>query len=279
MNCPHGVTGRCGACEILASGHQTTLGVAPLNCPHGLIPGVAYPRELCPLCKLEEAPVANEVNAKPSNCPHGGDPFPDGSPCMICALARNPPPNCPHKERIALGVDIRDGVDGKPVVVHKGMRCLACGDVKPVEVLLEEDRARAELGPMLKPETVRTAGEYIAQASPNLGPYVKPTTCPHGITLASAQPCFTCLASTLLEGKKARELVHTIAICTHADVHTVSHSLALEWCKACGAIRVVDTPWDVPRSADVAKALDAGAASSGPPPGGSPSDSSSKKSS
>lgn len=92
--------------------------------------------------------------------------------------------NCSHSERIVVGVDILDGEDGRPVVVHKRMRCTACGDVKAADVLLEEERAE-RTKPTNCPHWPNGGGPPgrcricidEAQAS-KLPPGITPTNCP-----------------------------------------------------------------------------------------------------
>ena len=76
--------------------------------------------------------------------------------------------------------------------------------------------------------------------------------CPHGIASDAPIPCPMCIASTLLEGKKARELVHAIAMCKHPNAseeeELYTDSRFVVWCPDCGAKTTTSPgePWKLP---------------------------------
>lgn len=254
--------------------------VLPVNCPHDVYRRHGPDGWTCEACgdrmltaKSVGLTTAAAASSPTTNCPHGWGRLsacpaceserlgitPDTSHEDAAFRRRDVASNCPHSERVAVRFDLVDGPEGTLRVVHQGMRCLACGDVKPIEVLLEEDRIR-----------------FAQVAVP----------CPHGVGPYDRGPCFTCIAATLLEGKKARELVHALATCMHVrpdSEETSSHGVFRQWCGSCGAkrlfVRGMHAPWHLPTVLHLAKALDAGPASSGSASEPPTADSTSKKSS
>ncbi len=154
-----------------------------------------------------------------------------------------PATNCPHKERVTIGVDVVDGAGGRPELVSKGMRCTACGDIAPATVLVA--------------------------SPPGQQWTIRPPNCPH---VAYGYPaCEACTgvptdvggdrARALELAWKLRELVHALATCTHKLTRLGERN----YCGRCGSKFELEvrspnaTPvwvWRMPELVDAAKALD-----------------------
>jgi hypothetical protein len=81
------------------------------KCPHEYPHGVG-----CPVCWFYA-----HYRLEWKKCTHGGDPFPDGTPCTLCAADRNAPTpsNCPPCKRCG---GPRTPIEGAPSVLE----CAAC---------------------------------------------------------------------------------------------------------------------------------------------------------
>jgi len=291
MNCPHGRDGRhCRECD---PAHECNvchelLPKPGAKCPHEYPHGVG-----CPACGFYA-----HYRLEWKKCTHGGDPFPDGTPCTLCAAARNAPKptNCPQPCKRCGGP--RTPIEGAPSILEcaactallnaKPSNCPHCGKPSPCGCACwpclrgaAAARARGKFpcahapirdGAITCPACAEEAKAALpAWMQGALGAMTRGVV---SAVLARAER----VIMTTCEGQ-AHELLRALATCEHAHTTMLPpdrKTPPLAICIDCGACRIGAHPWRLPKLAKAAKALDGETAASGAPTEPAPPDSEEK---